>query len=257
MPRRVLALIALVGTFVLIACQGAPAAPALSDPKEILSQSIASLANVKTISVNGSFTGNVKAAELGGNFDLSSIKLTAALDAANKKARFSIDAPTLMGTKIDALVIDKVAYFKIAGPFAAMAGATADKYTKTDIPEGSAAPVTNPGDVAKAVAEIKAGLEKLPAPTKGANEKCGDQDCYHVTMKVTAADIQKLDSTAASVAGTGDATLDIWSRTNDLRPAKLGLSVATPDQGTFGATFDFTYDTQVSVDAPPADQIAP
>jgi hypothetical protein len=257
MPRRLLAILALISTFAVIACQGAPAAPALSDPKEILSQSIASLANVKTIEVNGSFTGSVKAAELGGNFDLSSIKLTAALDAANKKARFTLDAPTLMGTKVDALIIDKVAYFKVAGPFAAMAGGTADKYTRTDIPDSSSAPVTNPGDVAKAVAEIKAALDKLPAPTKGANEKCGDQDCYHVSMKVTSADIQKLDPTAASMTGTGDATLDIWSRTNDLRPAKFALTVASPDQGTFGATFELKYDTQVSVDAPPADQIAP
>jgi hypothetical protein len=256
MPRRLLAILALLSAFTVIACQGAPAAPALTDPKEILSRSVASIATVKTIELSGSFNGSVKAAELGGNLDLSTIKMTAAFDVASKKAKFMLDAPTILGTKVEALLIDQVAYLKIAGPLAAMAGATADKYTRTEIPESSSDPVANATDISKSVAELKAALDKLPAPTKGADERCGDQDCYRVTLKLTAADVQQLNASAASIGG-GDMTLDIWSRKNDLRPARIALSVATPDQGTFGATFDLTYDGSVTVDAPPADQVAP
>jgi hypothetical protein len=257
MPRRFLALLALVGAFTVIACQsGVPQAPALTDPKEILTQSILSLKNVKTVEMTGAFTGAVKAAELGGNFDLSTIKLSAALDVPNKKAKLFVDAPTLMGTKLDALVVDKAAYLKIAGPFAAMAGASADKYTKTEVPESSSDPLSNATDVAKGVDERKKGLDSLVTPpTKGADEKCGDQDCYHVTLKVTAADVQKLNAEAAAMGG--DVTLDVWSRKSDVRPAKLTLTIATPDQGTFGATFEFKYDTSISIEAPPADQVAP
>ena len=43
MPRRLLALIALTGALTVIACQGAPTAPLLTDPKEILTQSVLSL----------------------------------------------------------------------------------------------------------------------------------------------------------------------------------------------------------------------
>jgi hypothetical protein len=257
MPRRLLALLALISVFAVMACQGAgPAAPQLSDPKEILTQSLLSLKNVKTVEITGSFTGAVKAAELGGNLDLSTIKVSAAMDIAAKKAKLLLDAPTILGTKIDAIVVDKAAYLKIAGPLAAMAGASADKYTKSDLPESSADPLSNATDVAAAVDELKKGLDALPTPpTKGADEKCGDQDCYHVTLKVTSADLAKIDPSTAAMAG--DVTLDMWSRKSDVRPAKIAVTIASPEQGTFGATFEFKYDTSVTIDAPPADQVAP
>jgi hypothetical protein len=256
MPRRLLTLLAFLSVFAVVACQGAPAAPALTDPKEILSRSVASIATVKTIELSGSFNGSVKAAQLGGNLDLSTIKMTAALDVASKKAKFALDAPTILGTKVEALLIDQVAYLKIAGPLAAMAGATADKFTKTEIPESTSDPLANATDISKSIADLKATLDQLPAPTKGADERCGDQDCYRITLKLTAADAQKLNPSAASL-GSGDLTMDIWSRKNDLRPAKIALSIASADQGTFGATFELKYDGAISIDAPPADQVAP
>jgi hypothetical protein len=260
MPRRFLALLALISTLMIIACQGAPAVPALTDPKEILSRSLLSLKDVKTVELTGTFTGAVKAGDQLGTIDLSSVKLNAASDVANKKAKLTLDAPTILGTKIDALVVANALYVKIAGPLAALAKVSADKYTKSDIPQSSSNPLTNAADIAKAVDQLNKGLAALPnPPTKGANEKCGDQDCYHVTVKMTAADLQKLNpDTSGSTAGmSGDLSIDVWSRTNDLRPAKLTLSAVTAQQGTFGATFDFKYDGSITVDAPPADQIAP
>lgn len=92
-------------------------------------------------------------------------------------------------------------------------------------------------------------------PTKGADEKCGDADCYHVTLKLTAADIKALSPT--TTATDGDFSLDVWTRKNDLRPAKLAITVTSTQTGTIGLTMDFKYDVTVTVDAPPADQIAP
>jgi hypothetical protein len=259
MPRRFLALLALISTLMVIACQGSPAAPALTDPKEILSRSILSLKDVKTVEITGAFSGAFKAGAQLGDIDLSTIKLGAALDVPNKKAKVTLDAPTILGTKIDALVIDKALYVKIAGPLAALAKVSADKYTKSDIPESSSDPLSNAADVAQAVQKLNDALAALPnPPTKAADEKCGDQDCYHVTVKMTAADLQKLTPSASAAAPmSGDLTIDVLSRKNDLRPAKLTISAATGDQGTFGATFDFKYDGSVAVEAPPADQIAP
>jgi len=130
--RFALLLFAVVASLsvVVAACGStAPAAPALTDPKEILSTSVLSIKDVKTVEVTGSFTGSLKAAQLG-DIDLSSVKMSAAIDIPNKKVKFSLDAPTILGTKIDALILDKVAYYKIAGPFAALIGGSADKYTK-------------------------------------------------------------------------------------------------------------------------------
>jgi hypothetical protein len=255
----ILAAIVTTTSVVLAACNQTPAAPLLSDPKEILTETVVALKDLKTVEMTGSFSGAIKAAELGPTgFDLSKVTLSAALDVPGKKAKVTLDAPDVFGTKIDALIVGDAAYYKIAGVLAGMVGGSADKYTKTEIPQSSGAPMNDPAEIAKAVDEMKAALDKLPKPpTKGADEKCGDQDCYHVTIALTAADLQALDPSAGPVAGTGDLTFDLWSRHSDRLPAKLTLGVASPEMGTIGMTLEFRYGRTVSVEAPPADQIAP
>jgi hypothetical protein len=254
--RRSLALpaLALVAslTVVLGACSSAPAAPALTDPKDILTKAAVSAKDVKTFEFTGAFTGSVNAPQLG-NFDLSSVKLSGAIDVANKKARISVDAPTLLGTKIDALVVDQVAYYKVAGPLAVSLHASAEKYTKMPVPSNGTDPVSEATDVAKLTTKIQAELDKLPsAPVKQADEKCGDQDCYHVSVKLTADQLKALDPTS-SVGG--DISVDVWTLKSNYRPAKFAVSAATVEMGTFGFTMDLKYDVSVSIDAPPADQV--
>jgi len=247
--RLILMPLALLASFsmILAACGSTPQAPALTDPKDILTQAVVSVSSVKTVEFTGSFSGTIAAAQLG-TFDLSTIRMSGALDIPNKKAKFTLDAPTLLGTKIDALLLDQTAYLKIAGPFAAIAHVQSDKYTKTTVPASS----NNPTDVAKTVADLKSALDKLPAPVKAADEKCGDQDCYHVTLKLSAADLKALDSTSTLA---GDVTLDIWSHKSDYRPAKMVFGVTTPELGTFAMTMELKYDVSVAVDAPPTDQV--
>ena len=49
----------------------------------------------------------------------------------------------------------------------------------------------------------------------------------------------------------------VWSRKNDLRPAKLAFGIDAGAQGTGTLTFTITYDQALTIAAPPADQIAP
>ncbi|MEO5940290.1 MAG: hypothetical protein ABIZ72_04980 [Candidatus Limnocylindrales bacterium] len=248
-----LALVAAL-SLVLAACSSTPAAPALTDPKEIVAKGVTSLTGVKTFEFTGTFSGTVKLPQMG-DFDLSTVKMAGAIDVSTRSLKFSLDAPTLLGTKVDAVVVGNVAYYKLSGALTAMLGGTADKYTKADVPTASGNPVADATDVNKAVAEIQAALAKLPnPPTKGADEKCGDQDCYHVTMALSAADLKALDP-AASV--NGDVTFDIWTHKTDNRPAKISFSATSLDMGKFGLVLELKYDVPVSVAAPPADQIAP
>lgn len=257
MTRRPLLLIASIAaalSLVIAACSSTPAAPALTDPKEILTQSLLSLKDVKTVEVVGSLSGELQVAELGGTLDLSSTTIAAAADIPNEKAKFVIDAPSLLGTKLEALVVDGVAYVKMEGPLAGMAGLEAGKYVKQEVPEASDKPLNDPAELDKQIDEFEKQLDELPnPPTKEADEKCGDQDCYHVQIKASAEDMAELDPDAAAM--TGDATIDLWARKSDLRPAKITISVATPDMGTIGVTLDFKYDGTVDVSAPPADQV--
>lgn len=259
MTRRIsLSMLAIVASLAVVvgACASTPqAAPALTDPKEIVSSAVTSLKDVKTFELSSSFSGTVKVPQMG-DFDLSTVKMSASVDIAAQKAKFRLDAPSVLGTTIDAIAIGNTTYVKVSGMLGAMMGAGADKYTKQEAPTPSGLPSANPADVVKLVTEMKAALDKLPTPpTKGADEKCGDLDCYHVTMKVTAADLKTLEPGIGDTAG--DISIDIWSHKSDYRPAKMTFAVTTPEMGTFGLTLELKYDVTVSVDAPPADQIAP
>ena len=205
MTRRPLLHIASIAAtlmLVIAACSNAASqAPALTDPKEILAQTAASLKDVKTVELVGSLTGKVQAAELGGSLDLSSTKIAGAFDIPNQKGKITIDAPALLSTKVEAIVVDGFAYVKIDGMLAGLAGLPSGKYVKTAVPQESGKPVTNPSEIAQGVEDIKAQLDKLPTPpTKLPDEKCGDVDCYHVQIVVSAADLAKLSPEAATQA---------------------------------------------------------
>jgi hypothetical protein len=238
------------------ACTPTPAAaPALTDPREIVTKGVTSLADVKTFEFTASFTGNVQVPQLGA-FDLSTITLAGAVDVPNRKAKVAFDAPSLLGSKLDALVVGDTAYYRVAGALGAALHGSADQYTKVPVPTGGDDPAVVATDMTKLVSELQAGLAQLPSPlTKGANEKCGDLDCYHVSTVVTAAQLQALDPAAGAV--DGDATVDLWTRTSDYRPARIGVSVSSAAMGTFGFALDLRYDVNVSVEAPSPDKIAP
>jgi len=248
--RRPIVLVIATLAVVLGACQSSPQASPVSDPKVILTNTVMSLKDVKTLEFSGTFTGAAKVQGL--DLDLSTVKLSGQADLPNQKAKATLDAPSLLGTKIDSILIDTTAYYKVAGPAALLLHASADKWTTVAVPSaGSIFDVAK--DPTSAVQQLEAQLEKLPSPpVKGADDKCGDQDCYHVTIQVPAAQVKANDPTGMI---NGDVTLDVWSRKSDFRPARLGITAATVDMGTIGASIDIQYDVSVSIEAPPADQV--
>jgi hypothetical protein len=241
---------------VFAACNSTPAAPALTDPDEILAQSLASLKDVKTLEMTGSFTGNLPAEGLG-EIDLSSARLEAAADVEAGSAKVKFSMPTLLGTEVELIAVDGASYVKASGAAAMLLGGSADKYVKSDIPESADKPVNDPAAIDKQIDEFRTQLAELPSePTLQANEKCGDADCYHVNIAMTAEELARL-SPEMSAAGDGNFTLDIWSRTSDLRPAKLTIGGTSEETGTIGVTLEFRYDGGVTIQAPPADQVQP
>ena len=257
MPRRLLALIALIGALTVIACQGAPTAPLLTDPKEILTQSVLSLKDVKTFAIKGDLTGTVQIAN-SGSLDLKGTTLSLDGDVATKKVHVNVSAPSLMGTAAEAIFLDNALYYKVTGAFAGLVGAdTTGKFKKIDAAAASIDPGQVTTDPAKAVAELRAQLDKLPPPTKAADEKCGDQDCYHTVLRLTETDLAALNSPVPSAMSGVTLGIDVWSRHSDLRPAKVAFAIDAGSQGTGTLTLTITYDQPVTIAAPPADQVAP
>lgn len=251
MPRRLLSLLAVLAATVVVGCNTTPQAPALTDPKEILVQTVASLQKVTTATIKGTFGGSLNAEGMG-NFDLSTVTLNVSLDVPGKKARVQFDAPTLLGTTADMIVADENVYLKVVGPLAGFVGADATgKYTK--MPAGTGVVPEDATDPAAAIEEMRKGIDSLPkAPEKLPDERIGDQDSYHVRLALTSADLGEMSEGAE----IGSMTFDIWSRKSDLRPARITFSVDAGAQGTVTGTFEFTYDQGVNITAPPADQVA-
>jgi hypothetical protein len=257
--RLALLPLAVVATLVLVlsACNAAPSAtmaPALTDPKEIVSQGLGSLAGAHSLEFTGTFTGSVAAPGLG-SFELKSVKLAGSFDVATKAVRLNLDAPALLGTRLDAIVVGDTAYYKVAGALVAVLDGSADKYTKVTLSAAGTDPLAAMTDVPRMVAELQPLLAALPVtPTKAADETCGDTECYHVTVDLTGDQLRAIDPLATM---DGTATVDVWTRKLDYRPSRIGVSVASGDLGTFGMTLELRYDAAVSVVAPPADQILP
>lgn len=249
MIRRLAALTAVVA---LLAGACGSSAPALTDPKDILSQSAATLSALKSVHIHVDVAGSVKIDLLGTGsasaLDLTGTTADVDVDLPNSKAHASFSVPAMFGLGGDFIQIGADQYTKVslAGP----------KYTKnTTAPSTASAAPTDPKALVK---QVQDALTKLSSPpAKGADEKVGDQDCYRVTLKLTAAD---LSGAGASLPPgmTGDGTVDVWVRKNDLRPARLVAAINGGDQGSLTLTITLSnFDATISIDAPPADQIAP
>jgi lipoprotein LprG len=255
MFRRLLFLMT-AATVALAACSsGTPAAPALTDPKDILTKTALTLKDIKTMHLHADVGGSVKLDLTGsGNaapLDLKGTTADGDIDITNKKFHLSFGAPALLGLAADIIVIGDTTYTKVT-PF------LGEKYTKStsDSTSDSVSDVTDPQ---KTIDEINKFLNTPGvAPTKAADEKCGDKDCYHVTMNLTSEQLGGITGGLGSGAPTGTGTLDIWTQKNDLRPAKIAIAANAGDTGTVTVTLTISnYDAPVTVNAPADSDIAP
>lgn len=250
MLRR-LAFLLTAAVLALGACSSSPAAPAISDPKEILTKSVELLKDVKTFHFQADVTGSVNmdltGQGSGGSLDLKGTTAQGDIDIANKKFHASLSA--LFGLSADLIVIDQDSYVKLS-PFT-------DKYEKTTSTGSSTDPASDPN---KAIDEISSFLDQPGvAPTKQADEKCGDKDCYHITLTLTS---DQINSAASGVLGsnvpTGSGTVDVWVEKDTLHPAKLTITATSADQGDVAITVTISnYDAAVTITAPPESEIGP
>jgi len=256
--KRFAAFVALLAVLAGACTSGATTAPALTDPKDILGQSIAALQGVKSFHIHADLAGSFKADLTGSGtatpLDLGGTTADVDVDVASKHAHVAASAPSLLGVTLDMIVIDQDTYMKVSllGP----------KYKKsTTSALSSAAPGLGseaPTDPTQFLGDVKAALDKLATPpVKDADEKCGDQDCYKVTVTLASSDLAGAGSALGSDV-TGSGTLDVWVRKSDLVPAKAVATVSAGDQGSLTVTLTLSnVNGSVSIQAPPADQIDP
>jgi hypothetical protein len=254
MFRRLL-FVATAATVAFAGCTSTPAAPALTDPKDILTKSVLTLKDIKSMHFHADVSGTVKLDLTGtgnaGALDLKGTTADGDIDISNKKLHISFGAPALLGVAGDVIVIGDTTYAKVT-PF------LGTKYMKSTS-TSSTDPITSATDPLKTIDEINKFLDTPGvAPTKQADEKCGDKDCYRVSMNLTSEQLSGVTSGLSSAAPTGTGKIDVWVQKNDLRPAKISVDATAGDQGTVNLTMTISnYDAAVTVNPPADADIAP
>ena len=253
MLRRLLFLVA-GAAIVVSACTGAPAASVISDPKEILTKSILTLKDVKSFHFKAEVSGTFKLDLTGqggaGALDLKGTTAEGDLDITNKKARIGFAAPAIFGVTGDLIQIGEDSYVKVS--------LLSEKYQKSTAT--ASAPTDVISDPQKLIADLNEFLNKPGvAPTKLADEKCGDKDCYHVAVNLTE---EMLGDSLSGITGTASdapkptGSIDLWVAKDNLRPAKMGVKVNAGDMGAVDVLVTFSgYDAAVTIEPPPADQV--
>ncbi len=253
MSRRLALLLALITSFV-IACAGAPAAPPLTDPNEILVKSAEALAKAKSVhfaaSLTGTFSGDMMGTGQDTEFKLDGTTAEGDVDVAGKKARASFSVPALLGLSGEVIQVGQNTFMKTS-----LTGANYQKQSSAEIP------VDEVADPAKAAEAVREALEAPGvSPTKGEDAKCGDnKDCYQVEIDLTGEELAALASEAPDT-GTdlSEAAMKItFSVEKDtLRLAKVVVSVTAGAAGSVDMTLTMTkWDEAVTISEPPADQV--
>ncbi len=243
-------------SIVMAAC-GTAAAPSLTDPREIVTAAVRSAQAAKSVHVDATLDGSIKAdlsGSGGSGAEISLTGTTAAADidlmAGSADATFAV--PALLGLSGELIQIGDTSYVKTT--------LTGDKFQSQKAIDSL--PV-NPTDSKSLVDSIGEALAQPGVdPVKGEDVACGSTQCYTVKIDLTPDEISKLggDGAAASALpidlGAASLSLTIRVEKTSTRLAGLAATAAMGDQGsiTLGLTFS-KWDEGVTVSAPPADQV--
>lgn len=247
------------------ACQSAPSRPELTDPNAILAAAVTATTAARTVRLDATADGTVSLDLLGFGtptpIELNGTTVSADLDLEGGDARVTFHAPNLLGLTGELIALGGTTYFK-----SNLTGALYQVQPGQDLPVPSG---EGRATILKALTDLLAtpGLD----PVKGDDVNCGSATCYRVDISLTPEDLAALGAGDLQVP-TG---LPIPIPLPDLTATTLGLSVlvakdttrlaglkATADLGGGAgvATVDVTFskwDEDVSISAPPADQLAP
>jgi hypothetical protein len=257
MSRRIPAILALTATLALAlgACQGASSAPALTDPKEIVTAALKATETAKSVHLDVTVDGKISVVlPIGGGaatpVDLTGTTANADVDFVKPALKATFAVPAMLGFAGELIAIDGKSYIKtsLTGPlYQESAGS------------GPVGPVASSG-LADNLGDIlfKEGVEL----TKGGDVACGSKQCYTVTADVSA---DQLGTATGSIGNlpvdlTG-ASLELTMRVEKDLPHRLaGVEAVVTMKDGSKLTVDATaskWDEPVTITAPPADQVKP
>ncbi|MBA2701228.1 MAG: hypothetical protein H0U58_05925 [Chloroflexi bacterium] len=266
---RRLGLVAALAT-VAVACGGTPpSAPALVDPREILSAAATHAASARSVHVDVTADGQLALDLLGTGVTSAPISLadtTASLDAdlSRGATRATFSAPGILGIRGEAIVVDGVSYVKtsLTGPLYQAQGQGAVLASPSPAPGAS-------GNVTAGIMDGVIAFLREPGvePIKNPDAACGGSTCYSVSLDVGADRLGPLLGGAGSSASLPIPLPDLSGATARLtflverdptRLASLDVVADLGDTGNVVADLTFSkWDEAVTISAPSPDQVRP
>ena len=254
-PKNALLTLAAVA-FLATACGTTPTstAPALTDPREIVTAALTSTESAKSVHLAATVNGEATVAlPIGGGtgtpLDLTGTTASADIDFVKPAARatFAVKAGLTLNGEI--IAVDGKTYVKstLTGPLYEESAAGAGLFDPTLVGDL----IDNLGDIL-----LKPGLNLV----KGDDVACGSKQCYTVSAEVTADDLGATALTGLPVDLAGS-TLKLTIRVEKDPPNHLaGINAVLSQPDGAALTVDVTaskWDEPVTISAPPADQVKP
>lgn len=243
---------AIVAVLALSVAACGQSAPALSDPKEILTKAFEAAQDAKSFHVVATLDGEFAMDLLGtggGSMTLAGTRLEGDIDVAGKKLKATFAFPALLGLTGEVIAVDEAAYVKTSF--------SGEKYQKMDAGE-SGLPI-DPSDPTANLDGFKEMLDQEGVdPTKLDDADCGSAKCYVIAIELTAEELAALSGPDASDLPfeSGSVTITVKVDKATLRYADVAITVAAGDAGTLTIAVTFSdWDKGVTVEAPPADQV--
>jgi hypothetical protein len=261
MHRRLSRAMLAVAVLSLVAACGGQSAPELTDPAEILTKSVETMQDAKSVRVDVTLSGTITAdptgtGGAGSTFPLDGTTASADIDIEGGNARATFSVPAFLGLAGELIAVGDDAFVKttLTGPL----------YQRMSASDGEL-PV-DPGDVdGLDLEELRTMLAKPElSPTKGEDVACGSKDCYAVVIDLNPADIAAL---GGGDVGDLDLPIDVGNvglnmvfhvEKDTLRLASVAMVVSMGADGSLRLDITVSrWDEAVSISAPPADQVQP
>ncbi len=249
--RSLLAAAALVG--LLVAACGGPAAPALTDPRQILLAGISGLRAAGTFHLDGTASGKIvlglggaPGSGSGAPVALDGSTITGDGDLAGKRASLSVVIPALFNVKADVVAVDGLIYLRM--PLLGSAGWTR---------EAASGPVFGALSDPAALLDGVTALLGQPgvSPRTLSNERCDDVDCYAVAFTIPASQVAGGAGRGTGLPGgivLGDIAVTALVRVDAPSLAKLSLDAPLGAGGTVNVGLSFSkLGDPVTITAPP------
>jgi hypothetical protein len=236
-----------VATLLLAACGGA--GPALSDPKEIVTQGLEATAELNSMHVVLAIDGSASISEQGGEVSLNGTRLEGDIDIENKQGHLTFQVPSLMGLSGEVIQVGQDSYFKTS--------LTGEMWSKSEVTEGD--PVAEAMDPAEQLGEVRSFLDEEGVEVAKLDDTdCGDRTCYAVRLTIPAevmADAAEGTDVDPALLGQ-ELVLDLLFDRQELWLSEVSTDVSAEGMGEFSLTLTLSgFNDSVEVEAPPADEV--